>query len=88
MEDEIQENGVVEETIDSKEQVSSWSKVCCWLSLILSLTVPLVSIGLSIMSLSSPAIEEDKECRNLCYISIAISVYFVLSDAIVGLLGI
>ena len=85
MSEEIKENGLSSEINEVKETKFSWNKLFCWVSLILSITVPVASIGLSIICLSSINEENDKEGCALCYISIAIGAYFVLSDLVTSI---
>ena len=85
MNEQIKENGSVNETNEVNESKFSWNKIFCWVALIMSVSIPVAAIGLSIVNLASITEDEDKEGCVICYISLAIAAYFVLSNMITSL---
>lgn len=87
MNEQIEENGLVEEkneVIEVKEFKPSWQKALSWLSLALSLIVPVAGIGLAIMCISSANLDEKDEVSIICGISLAIAIVLVYNSIISG----
>ena len=61
MNEEIKENGLVESENKNKDYVFSWRKLCAWLALFFSVSLPIAAIGLGIMCLSSATEDEKKK---------------------------
>lgn len=80
MNEEIKENGLVESENKNKDYVFSWRKLCAWLALFFSVSLPIAAIGLGIMCLSSVTEDEKKEVSVLSYISIGVAVFLTLYD--------
>lgn len=87
MNEEIKENGSTKEEIENKDYVFSWRKLCAWLSLVLSVALPLAAIGLSLITLSNATEEEKDEVSVLCYISMGVGAFFVINDFVLQLLA-
>ena len=84
MNEEIKENGVVE---DNSAYKFSWRKLCSWLSLALVLSSPLIGIGLSIMCLSNASEDEREEVSFISYIVLMVGIMALAMDYIPTLLG-
>lgn len=84
MNEEISENGVVE---DKSAYKFSWRKLCSWLSLALVLTSPLIGIGLSIMCLTNATEDERDEVSILSYIVFMVGIMLFVIDLIPVMLG-
>lgn len=85
MSEEIKENGSTEVQNEVNINSFSWNKLLCWVALIMSITTPVASLGLSIITLSSVDNEQINETKVISYISIAISVFFILNDLVLSL---
>ena len=84
MNEEIKENGVVE---DKNAFKFSWRKLCSWISLVLVLSSPLIGIGLSIMCISNASEDEREEVSVLSYIVFMVGIMLLATDLIPVLLG-
>ena len=80
MEYKNEENGVVVE----KTKKFSPGKFCAWLSLFLLMTNALFGIGMGALACSFAKDDERKEVYLISIISIAISLFLVLFEAITG----
>lgn len=80
MEYKNEENGVVIE----KTKRFSAGKFCAWLSLFLLMTNAIFGIGMGVLACSFAKGEERKEVFLIASISIAISLFLVLLEAITG----
>ena len=80
MNEELRENGLTSEENENKDYVFSWRKFCSWLTLVLSVTIPVAAIGLSLMVLSSTTEDEKLEASIICYTAMAIGAFFLLND--------
>lgn len=85
MNEEVKENGVTTEQTDIKEFKSSWPKAFSWVAFVLSVVIPVASIGLSIMCLSGVGDDERDEVSLICYIAIGVSACFLLNDLILNI---
>lgn len=84
MYEQNKENGLVE---DKKINIS-WRKVFSWLALGFSTSVPIASIGAAITSLSLETENDKDESKIICFISLAVSAFLLLSDFILKILTI
>ena len=79
----IEENGLVE----TKKTTFHWAKLWAWSSIILSTMIPVVGIGLGILSLSMVTEENYDEVYTVSIIGMGIGGFFVLLDVILNFLA-
>ena len=84
MHEQNKENGLVE----NKKTNISWRKVFSWLALCFSTSVPIASIGAAITSLSLEPENDKDESKIVCFISLGVSAFLLLSDFILKILTI
>ena len=85
MNENVEENGLIEPRNTNKEFKASWQKVLSWATLIIAVTMPLVSLGLSIMCIASANEEDKKEVTIINAVSILIVVTMVVNDVVLAL---
>ncbi len=81
MNEQIEENGLVEE---KKEFKPSWQKALSWFSIFLSLMIPIASIGLSIVCISQASEDEKNEVSIICGIALVIAITLCINDFVLG----
>lgn len=84
MNEQIEENGLVEEKNEVNTFKPSWPKALSWLCLVLALTSPVAGIGLAIICISSASLDEKKEVSIICGIALVIAVTLVVNSLILG----
>ena len=70
----------------TNEEKISWRKILCWVALMLSTMVPVASIGAAIASLSLEDDDKKDESRVICYISIGVSSFILITGFISDML--
>ena len=83
MDQENKENGLVES--EKNDYVFSWRRLCIWIALILSLTLPVAAIGLGMICISSATEDEKKEVSIVSYIAIAVAIFFLIHDFVLNM---
>ena len=73
---------IVEENKEVKEYHFSWRKMLGWFSIILALTSPLISIGISLVCINTAPEDEKKEVSIICYVGFGIALFFILFDLV------
>ena len=84
MNEEVRENGLPEEQNDKQPFKASWAKTLSWLSIIFSLTAPVVGIGLAIVCISSCDLDEKEEVTIISGISLVIAVTLCIHSILLG----
>jgi hypothetical protein len=82
MNEEVKENGLPEEEIQKKRFTPSWAKTLSWASIILSLIVPVVGLGLAIVCISSAGLEEKDEVSIISGVALVISITLLLNGVL------
>jgi hypothetical protein len=82
MNEEVKENGLPEEEIQKKRFAPSWTKTLSWASIILSLIVPVVGLGLAIVCISSAGLEEKDEVSIISGVALVISITLLLNGVL------
>lgn len=85
MNEEIKENSTAEKKNENKCFKSSWPKALSWVALVMSMVVPLVALGLSIMCISNAKEDEKKEVTIICLIAIVVVAVLTINDVLIQL---
>ena len=80
MNEEIKENGSTESENEIEEYEFSWRKLCCWITLLMSVMVPVAAIGLGIICIAKAEDEEKNEVCIVSAIGIVIAAFSVIFD--------
>lgn len=82
--DEIieEENGLVEEENIKKEYRFSWRRMLGWVAILLSLTSPLIAIGISLICINTADEDEKNEVSIICYVALGVAAFFFILDLI------
>ena len=88
MNQEIEENGLVEEDIQTPIEENkfepSWPKAFAWVALAMSVIVPVIAVGIGIMCISSAQEKEKNEVSIVCGIAIGIAAVLLFNTFIVS----
>ena len=80
---DFEENDLVEPEIEENKKEISWRKAFSWVALAFCCIIPIVSIGLGVMCISSATDEEKDEVSLICYIALAIAGLLIFNNMVV-----
>ena len=79
----IEENDVVE----GKKNSFHWGKFWSWSSIVFSVILPVVGLGLGILAVSMTDEENVDEIYNVALVGVGIGAFFFIVDLVLGLVN-